>query len=131
MPDVLIETRKHRPPVAEARIMDAVHTALVECFQAKAENRNVRLIVHEPHRFACPPSCQQPAMYTFITIHCFAGRSMDAKRRLYATIVERLVALDIPDDHIKIMLCEGPPENWGIHGGQAACDVDLDYNVKV
>ena len=30
-----------------------------------------------------------------------------------------------------ITLRESPTENWGIRGGQAACDVDLGFNVKV
>lgn len=29
------------------------------------------------------------------------------------------------------MLREITAENWGIHGGQAACDVDLGFEVKV
>jgi hypothetical protein len=39
--------------------------------------------------------------------------------------------LGIPRDHVMIVLHEVPRENWGIRGGQAACDVDLGFKVGV
>jgi phenylpyruvate tautomerase PptA (4-oxalocrotonate tautomerase family) len=42
-----------------------------------------------------------------------------------------LAVLGIPADHILILLRESPLENWGIRGGQAACDVDLGFQVNV
>ncbi|NJH96449.1 tautomerase family protein, partial [Salmonella enterica subsp. enterica serovar Anatum] len=62
---------------------------------------------------------------------CFAGRTLDTKRNLYRSIVENLSVLGIPKDHIKILLREIPAENWGIRGGQAACDVDLGFDIQV
>ncbi len=35
--------------------MDAVHGALREAFKILPGDKNVRLIAHEPHRFAFPP----------------------------------------------------------------------------
>lgn len=131
MPSVLIEVRTTRPVDAEVALMDAVHAALVEAFRIPARDRHVRLIVHEPHRFACPPDRAQPQLYTHISIDAFAGRSVDAKRALYKAIVRRLSELGIPPDHVKILLRESPAENWGIRGGQAACDVDLGFKVDV
>jgi hypothetical protein len=32
---------------------------------------------------------------------------------------------------VSITLKEIPTENWGIRGGQAACDVDLGFDVHV
>ncbi len=64
-------------------------------------------------------------------IDCFAGRSVQAKRNLYTEIVDRLAALGIPRDHVLINLNEIQAENWGIRGGQAACDVDLGFDVHV
>ena len=46
-------------------------------------------------------------------------------------LVQNLVEFGIPADHIIITLCESPQENWGIRGGQAACDVDLGFQVDV
>ena len=111
--------------------MEAVHSALREAFKLLPGDRNVRLIAHEPHRFACPPDRSRPELYTHISIDAFAGRSLDAKRALYLSIVEKLEGLEIPRDHVKILLRELPKENWGIRGGQAACDVELGFKIEV
>ncbi|MGI0115545.1 tautomerase family protein [Zooshikella sp. RANM57] len=131
MPSVLIEVRQQYPAEIEKGIMEAVHSALRESFKILPGDRNVRLIVHESHRFQCPPDREQPEYYTHISIDCFAGRSRDAKRQLYKTIVNNLETFGIPNNHIKIMLREITAENWGIRGGYAACDIDLGFEVEV
>lgn len=131
MPSVLIEVRKQYTSEQEIAIMDAVHSALIEAFKILPGDKNVRLIGHEPHRFAYPPNKERPELYTHISIDCFVGRSLDAKRNLYQAIVKNLEKLSIPKDHVKIMLREIPKENWGIRGGQAACDVELGFKVEV
>lgn len=131
MPSVLIEVRQQYSVQEEKALMEAVHSALRECFKILPTDRNVRLIVHEPHRFECPPNREQPEFYTHISIDCFAGRSLEAKRNLYKSIVSNLESLGIPPDHVKIMLREITAENWGIRGGHAACDIDLGFEVNV
>lgn len=131
MPSVLIEVRQQYLTEIEEEIMEAVHAALREAFKILPGDRNVRLLVHEPHRFQCPPDREKPECYTHISIDCFSGRSIDAKRLLYKAIVNNLAVFGIPGDHIKIMLREITAENWGIRGGQAACDVDLGFKVDV
>ena len=131
MPSVLIEVRKQYTPEQEATLMEAVHAALREAFKILPHDRNVRLVVHEPHRFACPPDREKPEFYTHISIDAFAGRSLEAKRNLYKAIVSYLEPLGIPRNHVKILLREITKENWGIRGGQAGCDVDLGFKVEV
>lgn len=131
MPSVLIEVRQQHPKEIESGIMEAVHSALRECFKILPGDRNVRLLVHEPHRFECPPDREKPEVYTHISIDCFAGRSLEAKRCLYKSIVRNLEPFGIPNNHVKIMLREIMAENWGIRGGFAACDVDLGFRVDV
>lgn len=131
MPAVQIEVRQHYDFETELAFIDAVHLALVEAFKIPLEDRNIRFIVHEPHRFQCPSDKSQPELFTVISIDCFAGRSLDAKRNLYQAIVRNLSVLRIPADHINILLREIPTENWGIRGGQAACDIDLGFTVQV
>ena len=111
--------------------MEAVHSALREAFKIPPGDRNLRLIAHEPHRFACPPERTQPHLYTLVTIDAFAGRSLEAKRTLYRRVVGNLEELGIPKDHVTIQLRESPKENWGVHGGQAASDVELGFKVEV
>ena len=37
----------------------------------------------------------------------------------------------MPPDHVSIVLRDVPQSNWGIRGGQAACDIDLGFDVEV
>lgn len=131
MPAVQIEVRQLYDLETESALMDAVHSALVEAFKIPQYDRNIRLFVHEPHRFLCATDKSQPEFFTLISIDCFAGRSLSAKRNLYQAIVRNLSALGIPADHINILLREIPTENWGIQSGQAACDVNLGFDVQV
>lgn len=131
MPSALIEVRRKYNAAQEVAIMEAVHSALREAFKILPGDKNIRLVAHEPHRFMYPPDREKPDRYTHISIDAFAGRSVEAKRKLYQAIVTNLEALGIPKDHIKILLREIPRENWGIRGGQAACDVELGYQLDV
>ncbi|MDP3857828.1 MAG: tautomerase family protein [Stagnimonas sp.] len=131
MPATLIEIRRHYSGEQEIAIIEAVHSALVSSFRIPAGDRTVRLVVHEPHRMVCSPNLAHPELFTLVSIDAFAGRSLDAKRSLYQTIVSNLEPLGIPRNHIKILLRELPKENWGIRGGQAGCDLDLGFKVEV
>ena len=131
MPHVLIETRRERSPQEETALIDAVHGALQRAFRIPPGDRHLRLLVHEPHRFAVPPDLAQPDRFTQVSVDAFEGRSIDAKRTLYREIVESLEPLGIPPDHVSILVRDHPRENWGIRGGLAACDVDLGFEVNV
>lgn len=131
MPATLIEIRRACTPEQEVALIEAVHAALVEAFRIPPADKTVRLVAHAPHRMACSPKLEQPELFTLVSIDAFAGRSLDAKRALYQSIVTRLEALGIPRSHVKILLRELPRENWGIRGGQAGCDLDLGFKVEV
>lgn len=131
MPSSLVEIRRRYTEAEEVIIIDAVHDALVSAFRIPPEDKHIRLVAHEPHRFTHSPGLTQPEYYTLVSIDCMAGRSLDAKRNLYTAIVDRLAALGIPKDHVTIVLQEIELENWGIRGGQAACDMDLWFDVNV
>lgn len=49
----------------------------------------------------------------------------------HATDTDALHALGIPRDHVTILVRESALENWGVRGGQAACDIDLGFDVTV
>ncbi len=131
MPHVLIETRREASAAEETALIDAVHGALLRAFRIPENDRHLRLVAHEPHRFAVPPALAHPERFTQITIDAFAGRSVEAKRALYREVVESLEPLGIPRDHVSILVRDAPRENWGIRGGQAASDVDLGFDVNV
>lgn len=131
MPATTIEVRTTYTPAEEVAIVDAVHDALVDAFRIPAQDKTLRLVVHEPHRFTCPPGKAKPEAFTLVSIDAFAGRSLDAKRALYRAIVRNLEPLGIPPDHVKIILREHPTSNWGIRGGQAGCDVEIGFTIEV
>jgi phenylpyruvate tautomerase PptA (4-oxalocrotonate tautomerase family) len=130
MPTTLIEVRTRYSQEQELALIDAVHAALQQAFKLPPNDKNIRLVAHEPHRFACPPNKSKPEACTLVTINAFAGRSLEAKRQLYSGIVENLAQLGIPRDHVLIALNEIPRENWGIQG-KAAVDIDLGFKVDV
>src|SRR4051812_5207632 len=115
VPNVTIEVRKHYGRKQEEDIIKAVHAAMMTGLKTPEWDRTIRLIVHEPHRFATPPD--KDDRYMLIEIDLFSGRSLEAKRTLYQSIVKNLAVFGIPPDHIKVLLRESPPQNWGIRGG--------------
>lgn len=130
MPMVLIEIGKKSSQEFEVNLMKTVRLTLIETFKVTEHALNVRLIVHDTHRFSTPINTN-PELYTLISIDCFTGRSLATKRNLYSSIVEKLNTLGIPKDHIKIVIRETDKENWGILGGYAGCDVDVGYAIEV
>ncbi|WP_447588213.1 tautomerase family protein [Microbacterium lacticum] len=131
MPKTLVEVRRSYDADSARQILDAVHEALVAAFRMPREDRGVRLIAHAPERFDPPDGLAPPESYTLVTIDCFAGRSLDAKRRLYAEIAVRLAVAGIPRGHVSVLLREIPLENWGTTPGVPAADLDLGFDVEV
>ena len=131
MPTVLIEVRREYTSQQETAIMEAVHSALREVFKLPEWDRDVRLVAYLPHRLICRPDLDKPEYFTHISIDCFAGRSLNAKRNLYKSIVRNLEPFGIPHNQVKILPRESSKENWGIRGGHAACDIDIGFKVEV
>ena len=131
MPASQVEVRRPYTDAEAAALLDAVHASLVAAFRIPEDDRTVRLVEHDPARFAVSPSLDTPERYTIVTIDCFSGRTLDAKRALYAEIVTRFEPLGIPRDHVKIIVHDVPRENWGLRGGQAGSDIQLDFTVEV
>ena len=109
--------------------MEAVYLAQREALFVPEDDRQIRYMEHKPEHFAVPPG--KTENYTFVEIMLFPGRSLEAKKKLYASIVQRFGKLGIAPSDIFIVLHEPPMENWGIRGGQPASEVNLGFNVKV
>lgn len=131
MPSTTIDVRTSYTQAQEVAITEAVQSALVQAFKIPLDDRSIVLVAHLPHRMITPPTLVQPERYTVVRIDAFAGRSLRAKRQLYQAIVGNLQPLGIPPHHVKVCLREIPTENWGVQGGQAACDVDLGFQINV
>lgn len=121
MPSVVIDVRHPYTQEQTTAIINVVRSALQNVFNASSDV-SIRFLVHEPERFACPPDKKYPERYMLIGIECFPGRSIETKRDLFHTLAQNLEELDIPKDHVKIIVRETPRENWGING-QAGCDI--------
>lgn len=130
MPSSLIEVRRSYTPQQQIALIDAVHGALVAAFKIPEEDRFIRVLSYESHAMVNGLAAGVADSYTRVTIDCFSGRSIEAKRNLYSEIVQRLESLDIPRENVSILLRESAPENWGA-GGRAASDYDLGFDVKV
>lgn len=131
MPSIVIDVCRAYTPAEETALMEAVYAAVVEAFSVPAGNRNVVLQVHAPHRFMAKPDCPDPARATNVSLFVLAGRSLQAKRRLYAAIVRRLGELGVPAACILIKLHEMAAQNVAVRGGQAVCDIELGYPLDV
>ena len=131
MPAILIEVRKEYNEEEGTKIIDAVHAAMVSAFKIPFEDRTIRLLVHPPHRFAVSPTKTKPELYTLISVDAFAGRSIEAKRKLFSEIAKNLSDLGIPKDHILIVVRDSNKESWGVQGGQSGHDVDLGFKVEI
>jgi phenylpyruvate tautomerase PptA (4-oxalocrotonate tautomerase family) len=129
MPNTTIEVLHQYTQAEDEGIIEAVQAALIEALKIPERDRGIRLIFHEPHRFAIPPGMSD--RFTLISIDLFSGRSLAAKRALYQAILRNLASFQIPADHIRITLRESDPENWGIRGGIPASEVDLGFKVDV
>src|SRR5262245_19324890 len=110
MPHVRIETRKGWIGERRAKLLDAMHAAMVEALRIPEDDRVLRLIEHEPASFPPPPS--RSDKFTVVEITLFGGRTLDAKRHLYAAIVRNLEAFGVPPGDVNIVLHEPPLENW-------------------
>jgi len=129
MPLAKIEVRKSRPAEEVAALMEAVYQALREALKVPEGDRQIRYIEHKPEHFAVPPG--KTENYTLVEIVLFPGRTLDAKRNLYQSIVRRFGVIGIAPVDIFIVLYEPPLDNWGLRGGLPASEVDLGFDLNV
>lgn len=127
MPLVHVHLRAGRTPAQKKAVLDGIHAALVESFRIPEHDRFQLLHEHAPEHF----EARYGEGTVLVEASVFPGRSVEAKRALYRAIVRNLEGSGIPKDRVFIVLHEPPMENWGIRGGQAACDVKLGFDVKV
>ena len=129
MPLIRVEIREGWSRVEKARLLDAIHAAVVKALRVPDEDRTQILTEHPAEAFELPPG--KGDQFTLVEVTMFAGRSLDAKRRLYRAVVTNLSRLGVPASDVLIVLHEVPLENWGVRGGTPASDVDLGFEVGV
>lgn len=129
MPYVRIEIVKGRSLEERRRLFQAVHDALVEAFRIPDDDRTQRIVEHEPENFEIPPGSSD--RYMLIEITAFPGRSTDAKRSLYRTLVQRLGEIAIDPMDVSVVIVEPTLESWGVRGGRSAADGDLGVPLDI
>jgi phenylpyruvate tautomerase PptA (4-oxalocrotonate tautomerase family) len=129
MPIAKIEVRRSRPAEQVKAFIEAVYLAQREALKVPEHDRQIRYVEHKPEHFAVPPGKSEN--YTFVEILLFPGRSSQAKRILYESIVRRFGELGVAPGDIFIVLHEPEMGNWGIRGGVPASDVDLGFDLNV
>lgn len=129
MPLARIETRRPWPAEQVQALMDAVYESFREALKVPEGDRQVRYVEHRPEHFAVPPG--KTANATLIEITMFPGRSLAAKKALYAAIVRRYEALGIASSDVMIVLHEPPMENWGLRGGRPASELELGFDLNI
>ncbi|MCX8997033.1 tautomerase family protein [Rhizobiaceae bacterium BDR2-2] len=128
MPATRIETRRGWIGDRRLDIIEAVQRALLAGLKIPEHDRCIRLAEYDADAMIVPPG--KGPSYLVIEITLFSGRSLDAKRRLYAALAEELSAFGVPASDIKTVLVETAPENWGLRGLPAS-DIDLGFKVDV
>jgi phenylpyruvate tautomerase PptA (4-oxalocrotonate tautomerase family) len=106
-----------------------VQSAMLAALKIPDWDRDVTVDTYSETQRIVPTGRSQ--RFTRVEITMFAGRSIDAKRNLYKTIVQNLAALGVPELEIKIVLNEQPLENWGVRGGLSASEIELSFKVDV
>lgn len=128
MPSTRVETRAGWIGDRHEALIAAIQNALVEGIRIPVEDRDIRINEYPAHAFA-PPASKGPG-YSIIEISMFTGRSVEAKRRLYAALVREFVAFGVPARDVKVVVHDVPRENWGL-GGKSAVDIELGFAVEV
>jgi 4-oxalocrotonate tautomerase len=122
MPLVRIELRKGRTAEQRRAISDAVHTAMVEAINVPPLDRFQIVTEHEEAGFVYDPSyldIERSAQLVMIQIALSAGRTVDARKGLYAAIAEKLGKLGVRPQDVFINLVETQKENWSFGNGIA------------
>jgi phenylpyruvate tautomerase PptA (4-oxalocrotonate tautomerase family) len=113
----------------ELEIIAAVQASLNTSLKVPDWDRDIVLDLYGDKRRIVPIGRSE--RYTRVEIEMFSGRSIEAKRALYGSVVQNLVALGVPATEIKIILLEVPAQNWGLRGGLPASEIDLGFKVDV
>ncbi|MEK6698809.1 MAG: tautomerase family protein [Nitrospirota bacterium] len=130
MPLVRMTIRSGKSAYYKKALLDGVHNALVRAFKIPEHDRFQILHELDAEHFEAPQAKTENV--TMVEITAFKGRSSEAKKELYRSIVENLAENPgIKGDDIMIIVHEPPLENWGIRGGKPASEVQLGFKVDV
>ena len=120
MPLVRLEVRQGRSATQKQALLDAAHAALVEALEIPDHDRMQRIVEHTRADLKLPPGRSDD--FVLVEVTMFAGRSRQAKRRLYQVLVRNFGELGVAPADVFVVLHEPPMDSWGIRRGDRESD---------
>lgn len=121
MPLTRIEVCRKRNPDEVQHMLQSVYEAQIEAFKVPDTDRQLRYFELPSDHFFIPPGRTQD--FTIVVVELFPGRSADAKREFYKSVVAKFGELGIAPSDVFITLIESGRENWSLANGVAASDL--------
>lgn len=122
MPLVRIDMQRQSDPSYPRQVGAAVYEAMRQTINVPDKDNFQILTEHDETHFVFDPSyldIPRSSRLIYIQITLNEGRTLDQKRALYKTIVERLAPLDVRPEDVLINLVEVKRENWSFGNGVA------------
>jgi phenylpyruvate tautomerase PptA (4-oxalocrotonate tautomerase family) len=122
MPLVRISFADTTDPALAVAAGDAVHRAMVATINVPVDDKFQVLTRHEPAQLVYAQEylgIAHTSALTIIQITLNAGRTLEQKKLLYATIADFLSELGIPRSDVIINVVEVVKENWSFGDGIA------------
>jgi len=122
MPVVTLTVRKPKSAEFKARVLGAIHAALVE-IGAHPNDRFQRVIELDEQDFQFDASfpdvrTRRTEDFMLVEILLGVGRSVKIKKQLLAGITERLAALGLDIENLMVLFQDLPWENFSPAGGR-------------
>lgn len=112
----------------EKEFIDSFHEIMMNVLKIPEDDRQI-VLEQKTEGFYQPTNSS--GKYIIIEIKMFAGRSLDAKKKLFKELFALANSLGVVDSNMNVILEDIEKENWGIRGGQPASEVDLGFNTNV
>jgi phenylpyruvate tautomerase PptA (4-oxalocrotonate tautomerase family) len=128
MPSTRFETTAGWIGGRHAEIVAAIQRALIEGIRIPDTDRCIRILEYPAGTFFAPPD--RGPRYSVLEIAMFAGRSIEAKARLYAALQRELAVFGLGDGELKVIVHDVPFQNWGLRG-KPADPATLTFKVDV
>lgn len=127
MPIVKIHAAASKPAAFKAAVYAAVREAIVLAFRLKPADVTQYWLPFEPTDMD-----DKSYDFLYVEVLALAGRSADAKRRLFRAIVDGIAApCGLAPTDILVQVFDIPKENCGTRGGLMAADIELGFRTDV
>jgi phenylpyruvate tautomerase PptA (4-oxalocrotonate tautomerase family) len=128
MPIVKISILEGRSTSEKKKLLDIVHSSLVEAFKIPDSDRCQRICEFKKDHFEFPDYISDK--FTIIEMDIYPGRSIEAKKTLYKLLYTEFKNLGYQDKDYLVLLNEPSLDNWG-WAGKSAREIDLGFSLDV